>query len=109
KKTLNLSIEETIKHRAKRIARKRGMSVSRFFEKLVTEQDDPDEFTPEPGTATYELVNLLSESEKRDDPDYGQLRHEALKEKYDLVYSTYRYQLLSGCCASPQTVCCSCS
>ena len=84
KKTLNLTIEEAIKKRAKRIARKRGISVSRFFEELITQQEDPDEFTPEPGTAAYRIANAIPESEKMDNPDYDKLRYEALKDKYDL-------------------------
>lgn len=84
KKNLNLSIEEPIKRRAKRIARNRGISVSRFFEELVTRQKEPDAFTPTPGTAAYELANLIPESEKMDNPDYDKLKYEALKEKYDL-------------------------
>jgi len=84
KKTLNLSIEESIKRRAKRLARKRGMSVSRFFEKLVAEQEDPDDYTPAPGSAAEKLMNAIPESEKMDDYDYDQLKYEALKEKYNL-------------------------
>lgn len=82
--TLNLSIEEHIKERAKRIARQRGISVSQFFEELVAQQEDPEEYHPEPGTAAHELMNLIPEKEKRDDYDYDKMRYEALKEKYDL-------------------------
>lgn len=84
KETLNLSIEESIKRRAKKIAKQRGISVSRFFEKLVTEQDDSDVFTPTPGTAAYRLSRLIPESEKMINPDYDKLKYEALKDKYDL-------------------------
>ncbi len=84
KTTLNLSIDENIKRRAKRIAKEKGISVSRFFEKLVAEQEDPDEFTPTPGGAAYELYHLIPESEKVDDYDYDKLKYEALKEKYNL-------------------------
>jgi hypothetical protein len=84
KTTLNLSIAEPIKRRAKHIAKQRGLSVSRFFETLVAEQDDPEEFTPTPGTAAWELAHLIPESEKLDNPDYDKMKYEALKEKYDL-------------------------
>lgn len=76
KTTLNLPIEEAIKRRAKRIAKQRGISVSQFFEKLVTEHDDEDVFTPTPGTAAYELANLIPESEKVEDYDYKKLKSE---------------------------------
>lgn len=84
KKTLNLSIEESIKRRAKRLARERGISVSHFFEKLVAEQEDPDDYTPAPGSAAEQLMNAIPESEKVDDYDYDKLKYEALKEKYNL-------------------------
>ena len=84
KKTLNLSIEESIKQRAKRIAKQRGMSVSQFFEKLVMAQEDPEEWKPPKGSAVERLMNIIPESEKLDDPDYDKLKYEALKEKYGL-------------------------
>jgi|AntRauTorckE6833_2_1112554.scaffolds.fasta_scaffold39443_2 antitoxin component of RelBE/YafQ-DinJ toxin-antitoxin module len=83
KKTLNLSIEESIKRRAKRIAKQRGISVSRFFEKLVAEQEDPEEFTPTSGSAAEQIMNAIPESKKVDDYDYDKVKYEALKEKYD--------------------------
>lgn len=84
KKTLNLSIEESIKRRAKRIAKQRGISVSQFFEEMIIKQEDPEEWTPTPGSAAHEIYQLIPESERMDDPDYVKLKHEALKEKYDL-------------------------
>ncbi|MEX0660478.1 MAG: DUF6364 family protein [Balneolaceae bacterium] len=84
KKTLNLSIEESLKERAKRIARKKGISVSHFFEELIIHQEDPEEFTPKPGSAAHKLMNLIPESEKADDYDYKKLKEKALKDKYDL-------------------------
>lgn len=84
KTALNLSIEEPIKQRAKRIARQRGMSVSHFIEKLIAQQDDPEEFTPMPGTAAYNIAHAIPESEKVDCYDYDKMKYEALKEKYEL-------------------------
>jgi antitoxin component of RelBE/YafQ-DinJ toxin-antitoxin module len=82
KKTLNLSIEEPIKRRAKRIAKQRGLSVSQFFEKLVTEQKDDEVFTPTPGTAAYNIANAIPESEKLGEYDYKKLKAEMLEERY---------------------------
>jgi len=84
KKTLNLTIEESIKERAKRIAKSRGMSVSQLFEETIAREEDPEEFTPKPGSAAYTLMNLIPESEKLENYDYKKLKMEALKEKYGL-------------------------
>jgi hypothetical protein len=84
KQSLNLSVEESIKERAKRIARSQGISVSQFFEELVVREESPDEYTPEPGTAAYKIANLIPEDKKLDHYDYDKMKMEALKEKYDL-------------------------
>lgn len=82
KQSLNLSIEESIKQRAKKIARKKGISVSRFFEELVAQQEDPDVFIPTPGSAAYEISRIIPESEKVDDYDYNKLKWEMMQERY---------------------------
>lgn len=82
KTTLNLSIDETIKQRAKRIAKQKGISVSRFFENLIAEQDDPDEFIPPPGSGTAQFVNAIPESDKVDDYDYKELKKKMIEERY---------------------------
>lgn len=84
KKTLNLTIEEEIKERAKRIAESRGISVSRLFEEAIAHEEEPEEFTPRPGSAVEQIMNAIPESEKMDDYDYDELKWEALREKYDL-------------------------
>lgn len=84
KKTLNLTVEESIKQRAKRIARQRGISVSRLFEEAVAREEDPEDFVPTPGSAVEQLMNLVPESKKKGQYDYDELRYTALKEKYDL-------------------------
>ncbi len=81
KKTLNLTIEEEIKERAKRIAKSRGISVSQLFEETIVREEDPEEFNPEPGSAVYELMNLIPESKKLKNYDYKKLKMEALKKK----------------------------
>ncbi|NBC04376.1 MAG: hypothetical protein GVY20_11815 [Bacteroidetes bacterium] len=84
KKTLNLTIEESIKERAKRIAKNRGISVSQLFEEAIAREEDSEEFTPKQGSAAYKLMNLIPESEKLENYDYKKLKMEALKEKYGL-------------------------
>lgn len=88
KKTLNLSIEESIKERAKRIAEKRGISVSQFFEELVVQEEEPDTFTPTPGSAAEQFMNAIPESEKVDNYDYKKLRGEIIEERYGLDESS---------------------
>jgi len=84
KKTLNLTIEESIKERAKRIARSRGISISQLFEEAVSREEEPQEFIPRPGSVAEKIYNLIPESEKVDSYDYKKLKEEALREKYDL-------------------------
>ncbi|WP_372638195.1 DUF6364 family protein [Fodinibius sp.] len=84
KKTLNLSIEESIKRRAKRIAKKRGISVSQFFEEMIIKQEEREEWTPTPGSAAEQIMNAIPESKKMDTPDYNKLKREALNKKYNL-------------------------
>jgi len=84
KKTLNLTIEESIKERAKRIARSRGISVSRLFEVAIAREEEPKEFKPRPGSAVEQIMNAIPESQKLNDYDYDELKMEALKERYGL-------------------------
>ncbi|MGM0459425.1 MAG: DUF6364 family protein [Bacteroidota bacterium] len=84
KKTLILTIEENIKERAKRIARSRGISISQLFEEAVSREEEPEEYTPRPGSVTEKIYHLIPESEKFDSYDYKKLKEEALRDKYDL-------------------------
>lgn len=84
KKTLNLTIEESIKERAKRIAKSRGISVSRLVEEAIVREEEPKEFTPRPGSAVEKIMNAIPESQKLDDYDYDELKMEALNEKFGL-------------------------
>ncbi|REL37940.1 hypothetical protein DYD21_04805 [Rhodohalobacter sp. SW132] len=84
KKTLNLTIEESIKVRAKRIAKSRGISVSQLVEQAIIREEDPEEFTPEPGSGVEQLMNAIPESQKLDNYNYKKLKLEALRKKYDL-------------------------
>ncbi len=84
KETLNLSIEKSIKQRAKEIARKKGISVSRFFEQLIAKQKEPEKYSPKPGSAAYELSRLLPASVKAEEKDYDELKWQAIKEKYEI-------------------------
>ncbi|MEX1014018.1 MAG: DUF6364 family protein [Candidatus Paceibacterota bacterium] len=82
KKTLNLTIHESIKDRAKRIARSRGISVSQLFEEAVIREEDPEELHLDPESAAYKIYHIIPESEKVDDYDYKEIKEKILKEKY---------------------------
>lgn len=84
KKTLNLTVEESIKQRAKRIARQRGISVSRLFEEAVAREEDTEEFIPTPGSAVEQLMNAIPKSDKLQNYDYKKLKMDALKKKYGI-------------------------
>ena len=81
KKTLNLTVEEDIKKRAKRIAGQRGISVSRLFEEAISREEDPEEFNPKPGSGVEQMMNAIPESNRLGDYDYDELKKEALRKK----------------------------
>ena len=85
KETLNLSIEKHIKERAKKIAKNRGISVSRLFEEVVRQVEEPiEDYKPTPGSTAERIYNIIPESEKLDNYDYKKLKMDALRDKYDL-------------------------
>lgn len=82
KQTLNLTIRESIKERAKRIAKNRGISVSRLFEEAIIKEEDPEELKLDPDSAAYKIYHMIPESEKVDGYDYKEMKETILKEKY---------------------------
>lgn len=84
KQTLNLTVRESIKERAKRIAKSRGISVSRLFEEVIVREEDPEEFQLDPESAAYKIYKMIPESEKLDVFDYKEMKQATLKEKYGL-------------------------
>jgi len=82
KQTLNLTIKESIKERAKRIAKSRGISVSRLFEEAIAREEDPEELHLDPESAAYKIYKMVPESEKADDFHYKETKEAMLKEKY---------------------------
>jgi|AntDeeMinimDraft_4_1070355.scaffolds.fasta_scaffold36115_2 antitoxin component of RelBE/YafQ-DinJ toxin-antitoxin module len=84
KEKLTLTIEKETKKRAKKHAKVLGRSVSDMVEEFLnkTAAESEDYFTPTPGSAAYELANLIPESEKVDDYDYKKMKGEMLEERY---------------------------
>lgn len=84
KQTLNLTIKESIKERAKRIAKNKGISVSRLFEEAIIREEDPEELHFDPESAAYKIYHMIPESEKVEVYDYKEMKENILKEKYGL-------------------------
>lgn len=84
KKTLNLTVEEDIKKRAKRIASRRGISVSRLFEESIAREEDPEGFSPKPGSGVEQIMKAIPKSNRVAGYDYDELKKEALRKKYGL-------------------------
>ncbi len=82
KQTLNLTIKESIKERAKRIAKSRGISVSRLFEEAIIREEDPEELQLDPESVAYKIYTMIPESERVDEFDYKEMKENILKEKY---------------------------
>jgi antitoxin component of RelBE/YafQ-DinJ toxin-antitoxin module len=64
KETLNLTIESSIKKKAKRIASQKGISVSKLFERAIESEAAEVVFTPRSGSAVERLLNAIPEAEK---------------------------------------------
>lgn len=55
-----------------------------MVEEAIVREDDPEEFTPKPGSGVEQLMNAIPESQKLDSYDYKKLKMEALRKKFDL-------------------------
>lgn len=80
KKTLNLSIDESVIQRAKRYARQHRTSVSAIVEEELIKKTGEQTWQPRPGTLTAKLAGSLPlpSTGKSDD----ELLTDALNEKY---------------------------
>lgn len=79
KEKLNLTIEKNIKDRAKRLAKKRGVSVSRMVEEILKSISEPyEEWKPAKGSIVSELSGSIPAP---NEIPYDDLLTEALMEK----------------------------
>ncbi|MEX2395955.1 MAG: DUF6364 family protein, partial [Balneolales bacterium] len=70
KTKLTLTIDETIKKRAKKMAKRRGMSVSEMVEQYLENNIDEDyEWQPQPGSWVDQLLGSSQLPEKYKDLD----------------------------------------
>ena len=83
KKKLTLSIEESVKKRAKRYAKAHNISISKAVEEFLDTlaAGDISEFTPSPGSVVDELAGSLPIADER---PYKQILTENLKKDYRL-------------------------
>lgn len=83
KKKLTLTIEESVKDRAKQYAKQHKTSVSDMVEKYldsVTKEDTG--FTPEPGSWTESLIGIAKLSPEHEGKSYKEIKKEKLLKKY---------------------------
>ena len=77
KKKLTITIEESVKERAKRFAKKHQTSISEIVETfLASVTDEEMGFTPEPGSWTESLYGSASLP-----PEYEGMSYQEIKEK----------------------------
>ncbi|HEX6983711.1 MAG TPA: DUF6364 family protein [Balneolaceae bacterium] len=83
KKKLTLTIEESVKDRAKRFAEGHHTSISEMVEKFlesVTEKDIG--FTPEPGSWTESMIGVAELPSEYEGMTYKQIKEKELLKKY---------------------------
>jgi len=83
KESLNLSVEKRLKEKARKLAERKGISISNYFEEIINREKLADDYSPEPGSAASKFAGLVPESKKREAPDYKKLKSEILKDRYD--------------------------
>ncbi len=83
KKTLNLTVESSIKKKAKHLALQKGISISKLFEQAIESETIEPEFIPNPGSAVERLMNAVHETDKQKSIDYKALKASALNERYE--------------------------
>lgn len=81
KKKLTLSIEESVKKRARRYARKQGKSVSEMVERYLEEVTKSDQWQPPSDSPVHSFAGTLPlpDTEKSDE----ELLTSILEEEYD--------------------------
>jgi len=59
KEKINLTIEKSVKERAKQIARSRGISVSEMVEELLKSIEDDNNWMPEEGSVVSKMAGSI--------------------------------------------------
>lgn len=83
KKKLTLTIEESVKHRAKRFANQHGISISEMVERYLDSVTRSDtEFIPEPGSWTESMYGSAKLSKEYEGMTYKQIKEKEILKKY---------------------------
>ncbi len=83
KEKLNLSVEKSVKKRAKKIADVYGKSISTLFEQFIINYKVPDEWQPPANSGTEELVKAIPNEKKKKSYDFKKLKKQAIQNKYN--------------------------
>ena len=79
KEKINLTLEKSIKEKARRIARSRNLSVSEVVEKLILSLDEPkDNWQPEEGSILSKMAGSITNTKQ---VDYDELLVSELMKK----------------------------
>lgn len=79
KEKLNLTIEKNVKERAKRLARQKGISVSKMVEQILKSISEPyNDWKPKEGSVVSKMSGSIP---AQGDIEYDDLLTEALMEK----------------------------
>jgi len=81
KKKLTLTIEESVKERAKKYARDHQTSISNMVETYLAHISQDTGFVPESGSWTESIVGVAKMPKKFEGMDYKQIKRKKIKEK----------------------------
>ncbi len=82
KTKLTLTIEESVKDRAKEFAKRHDTSVSDMVEKFLHIATQEEGWHPEPGSVTESLMGSVELPKEFEGMDYKQIKEKILIEKY---------------------------
>jgi antitoxin component of RelBE/YafQ-DinJ toxin-antitoxin module len=82
KKKLTLTIEGSVKERAKKYASRHDTSISDMVEQYLSKTATEDEFTPEPESWTALLYGSAKLSSKYKNLSYKEIKEKELQKKY---------------------------
>jgi hypothetical protein len=82
KSKLTLTIEESVKDRAKKFAKRHDTSVSDMVEKFLHIVTQEEGWYPEPGSVTESLMGSVELPKELEGMDYKQIKRKILLEKY---------------------------
>ncbi len=83
KKKLTLTIEESVSEHAKRLAKRKGTSVSEMVEEYLKEKTAEETgWKPEPGSRTSKLLGSLKQPREDKKLDYKEIKEKEILKKY---------------------------